>query len=84
MTRSLHVLFGRHGLELDRLIRVLSPARRTSAIEILLNVVPAESTDLVSTGAWFEVGVRDINLFQTERTLHFILLVSMREPVAQA
>ena len=63
MTRSLHVLFGRHGLELDRLIRVLSPARRTSAIEILLNVVPAESTDLVSTGARFEVGVGDINLF---------------------
>lgn len=39
-------LFCRHGRKLDCLVRVLPPAGRAAAIEILLDVVPAESADL--------------------------------------
>jgi len=50
-------LLGSHGLELDCLIGVLATTRRTSAVEILFDVVPTESTDLISTRTWLEVGV---------------------------
>ena len=39
-------LFRINGLELDCLISVLPPARRAPAVEVLLDVVPAESAYL--------------------------------------
>lgn len=43
-------LFGCHGLELYCLIRVLSATSWAATIEILLDVMPAETTDLYEDG----------------------------------
>lgn len=45
------------GFELDRLIGILSPAGGTPAIEVFLDMVPAEPTDLVTAGAWLKVEI---------------------------
>ena len=65
--------FGGHGLELDGLVRVLATACWTSAVEILLDVMPAESTNLVTAWAWLEVGVGQIDLFEAQWTVHILL-----------
>lgn len=44
-------------------------------VEIPLDVMPAETTDLISTGAWLEVGVRKVDLFQAQWTVHVPLFV---------
>ena len=49
-----YVLFLVDGFELDRRIGILSPAGGTSAIEVFLDMVPAEPTDLRSRMSWKE------------------------------
>lgn len=66
-------LFSSHGLELYRLIRILATTCWTSSVQVLLDVMPAESADLVSTWAWLEVGVREIDLFQAQWAVHVLL-----------
>jgi hypothetical protein len=44
--RRLHSLLSCHGLELDAFISIDSTACRTPLVQVLLDVVPAETTDL--------------------------------------
>ena len=56
-------LFRVDRLELNRLIGVLSPARRAAAVEVLLDVVPAELADLkeiASQRGWKELPGRKV------------------------
>jgi len=46
MRNEVHVLFLIDGLELNSVICVLSPARGTPAVEVFLDVMPTETTDL--------------------------------------
>lgn len=41
-----HLLFRAHRLEFNRLVRVLPPASWTPAIEVLLDMMPAEAANL--------------------------------------
>lgn len=42
-------LLGRHGLELDGLVSVYTTASRATLVEVLFDVMPAETTDLGET-----------------------------------
>jgi len=43
---EVHALLLVDGLELDSVVRVLSPACGASAVQVFLDVVPTETTDL--------------------------------------
>lgn len=49
------------------------PASRTKAVLVSADTVPAETADLVATGAGKEVNVIDLQGFHAERALHWIL-----------
>ena len=48
MRNEIRALFLVDGFELDSVVCVLSPACRASTIEVLLDVMPTETTDLSS------------------------------------
>ena len=45
-TRLSHALFLVDRFELDSLVGILPPARRAFLVQVLLNVMPAKTTDL--------------------------------------
>lgn len=46
MENEVHALLLIDGLELDSVVRVLSPACGTSTIQVFFDVMPTETTDL--------------------------------------
>lgn len=85
----MHSLFRGHRFKFCGLLSILSTASRTATVEVFFNVVPAEVTYLAGNkhlckpiigGAYlvaartgFEVKVRQVHLFKTERTLQVLL-----------
>lgn len=69
------VIFLWDWLELYGIVGVLPTASGTTPIEVLLDVVPAETADLVSTNTRFKIKVRDVHLLQTEGAFSVICIV---------
>jgi len=61
------VLFGSRGFPF-RLVGIRTPTCRTEAVEVIPNVVPAEWTDLVTTGTGLEVAVQDVEFLDAKGT----------------
>jgi hypothetical protein len=65
--RTGEVLFDRRGFPFG-LVGIGTPTCRTEAVEVIPDVVPAEWTDLVTTGTGLEVSVVNVELLHTQRT----------------
>lgn len=75
LLRQTLVVFLVDWLELNGFVCVLSSACGASTVEVFLDVMPTEATNLISTRAWSEVGFRYIHLFETERAFLVLRLI---------
>jgi len=67
------VILGSDWFELDSIICVDPATCRAALVQIFLDMMPAEATDLITTDTGLKVQIRYVHFFETERTLRVFL-----------